>query len=41
MTTTIEDYRKLLDLVVSEGLDTIESLSDEELRKAIDETNKR
>jgi hypothetical protein len=41
MTTTIEDYRKLLDLVVSEGLDTIESLSDEELRKAIDKTNKR
>jgi hypothetical protein len=33
----IEDYRKLLDLVLSEGLDTIESLSDEELRKAIDE----
>jgi hypothetical protein len=40
MTTTIDDYRKLLDLVMSEGLDTIESLSDEELRKAIDETNK-
>jgi hypothetical protein len=40
MTTMIEDYRKLLDLVLSEGLDTIESLSDEELRKAIDETNK-
>jgi hypothetical protein len=36
----IEDYRKLLDLVLSEGLDTIESLSDEELRKAIDEANK-
>lgn len=40
MTTMIEDYRKLLDLVMSEGLDTIESLSDEELRKAIDEANK-
>jgi hypothetical protein len=40
MTTMIEDYRKLLDLVMSEGLDTIESLSDEELRKAIDESNK-
>jgi hypothetical protein len=40
MTTIIEDYRKLLDLVMSEGLDTIESLSDEELRKAIDEANK-
>lgn len=37
----IEDYRKLLDLVLSEGLDTIESLSDEELRKAMDdEANK-
>ena len=35
--TTIDDYRKLLDLVLSEGLDTIESLSDEELRKAVDE----
>jgi len=41
MTTMIEDYRKLLDLVMSEGLDTIESLSDEELRKAIDEANKQ
>ena len=40
MTTMIDDYRKLLDLVMSEGLDTIESLSDEELRKAIDESNK-
>jgi hypothetical protein len=38
-TKMIEDYRKLLDLVLSEGLDTIESLSDEELRKAIDESN--
>jgi hypothetical protein len=35
--TTIDDYRKLLYLVLSEGLDTIESLSDEELRKAVDE----
>jgi len=40
MTTMIEDYRKLLDLEMSEGLDTIESLSDEELRKAIDEPKK-
>ena len=40
MKMMIEDYRKLLDLVLSEGLDTIESLSDEELRKAIDEANK-
>ena len=31
----IEDYRKLLDLILSEGLATIESLSDEELRKAM------
>ncbi len=38
----IEDYRKLLDLVLSEGLDKIESLSDEELRKALDdESNKQ
>jgi hypothetical protein len=40
MKMMIDDYRKLLDLVLSEGLDTIESLSDEELRKAIDEANK-
>ena len=41
MKMMIEDYRKLLDLVLSEGLDTIESLSDEELRKALDdESNK-
>lgn len=31
----IEDFRKLLDLIMSEGLDKIESLSDEELRKAM------
>ena len=31
----IEDYRKLLDLILSEGLATIEALSDEELRKAM------
>lgn len=37
----IEDYRKLLDLVLSEGLDTIESLSDEELRKALDDEPKK
>jgi hypothetical protein len=41
MKMMIDDYRKLLDLVLSEGLDTIESLSDEELRKAIDEANKQ
>ena len=31
----IEDYRKLLDLVLSEGLDRIESLTDEELREVM------
>ena len=29
----IEDYRKLLDTIMSEGLDIINSLSDEELRQ--------
>ena len=32
----IEDYRKLLDAILSEGLDKIESMSDEELREAMD-----
>jgi hypothetical protein len=32
----IEDYRKLLDAIMSEGLDKIDSLSDEELRKVMD-----
>jgi hypothetical protein len=32
----IEDYRKLLDTIMSEGLDIINSLSDEELRKVMD-----
>jgi hypothetical protein len=31
----IEDYRKLLDLILSEGLATIEALTDEELRKVM------
>ena len=31
----IEDYRKLLDAILSEGLDKIESLSDEELREVM------
>ena len=31
----IEDYRKLLDTIMSEGLDIINSLSDEELRKVM------
>ena len=32
----IEDYRKLLEAIMSEGLDIINSLSDDELRKVID-----
>ena len=37
----MNDFEKAMALVLSEGLDTIESLSDEELRKAIDdEANK-
>lgn len=31
----IEDYRKLLELIMSEGLAKIEALSDEELRKVM------
>jgi hypothetical protein len=31
----IDDYRKLIELIVSEGLDTIESLTDEQLREAM------
>jgi len=34
----IEDYRKLLDAIMSEGLDRIASLSDDELREAINES---
>ena len=34
--SNIEDYRKLLDVILSEGLATIEALSDEELRKVMD-----
>lgn len=39
MTNSIDNLRKLLDLIMSEGFDTINRLSDEELRKvlAIDE----
>jgi hypothetical protein len=36
MKKMIEDYRKLLDAIMSEGLDKIDSLSDEELRKVMD-----
>ena len=35
MTTNIDDYRKLLDLIMSEGLARIEALTDEELRKVM------
>jgi len=31
----IEDYRKLLDAIMSEGLDRINALTDEELREAV------
>ena len=31
----MEEWRRLLDLVLSEGLDRIESLSDEQLREAM------
>lgn len=35
MSTNIDDYRKLLDLIMSEGLARIEALTDEELRKVM------
>jgi hypothetical protein len=35
MSNGIDDFRKLLDLIMSEGLATIEALSDEELRKVM------
>jgi len=31
----IDDFRKMLDLIMSEGLATIEALSDEQLREAM------
>lgn len=31
----IEDYRKLLEMVMSEGLDTINRLTDEQLREVM------
>jgi hypothetical protein len=31
----LDEYRKLIELIVSEGLDTIESLTDEQLREAM------
>ena len=33
----IEDYRKLIEIIVSEGLDTIESLTDEQLREVMND----
>jgi hypothetical protein len=36
----IEDYRKLLDTILSEGLDRIASLSDDELRAAVGDESK-
>jgi hypothetical protein len=31
----IDEFRKLLDLVLSEGLDTIDNLTDEQLREVM------
>ena len=33
----LDDYRKLIELIVSEGLDTIESLTDEQLREVMND----
>jgi hypothetical protein len=33
--SNIEDYRKLLDVILSEGLAKIEALTDDELRKVM------
>lgn len=33
--SNIEDYRKLLDAIMSQGLATIEALTDDELRKVV------
>jgi hypothetical protein len=35
MSSSLEDYRKLLDLILSEGLAKIEALSDDELREVM------
>lgn len=35
MSSSLDDYRKLLDLIMSEGLARIEALSDDELRKVM------
>ena len=33
----LDEYRRLIDLIVSEGLDTIESLTDEQLREVMND----
>jgi hypothetical protein len=35
MSNSIDDYRKLLDLIMSEGLAKIEALTDEQLREVM------
>jgi len=37
--TSVEDFRKLLDAIMSEGLDRIEALTDDELRKVVLDEN--
>jgi hypothetical protein len=37
--TNLEDLRKLLDAIMSEGLDRIEALTDDELRKVVLDEN--
>ena len=36
----IENYRKLLNLIMSEGLDKIESLTDEQLREVMEDVRR-
>jgi hypothetical protein len=33
----LDEYRRLIELIVSEGLDTIESLTDEQLREVMND----
>ena len=35
MSNGIDDFRKLLDLIMSEGLDRIDALTDDQLREAM------
>ena len=37
--TSVEDFRKLLDAIMSVGLDRIEALTDDELRKVVLDEN--